>query len=214
MNSSTPIRLPLALPSRFLRLPDKQASQRWVTESPSARCPKDLKSEGTIYSAMQCKFAYMLYIHIQHACMDVRQSSSPSIITHRSSSSTTTTTTTSTHSIVEPLAEATVEAFCCFPVINLRLPLSVSRLRSLPRPPSLLLADAHVSSPNHTSGSCYCPVGPYVIDVCLLPSCFTMNHEHDVELRPCPLRRLSPKPISAISSCLPLRHLCPIRVPG
>jgi hypothetical protein len=103
MNSSTPIRLPLALPSRFLRLPDKQASQRWVTESPSARCPKDLKSEGTIYSAMQCKFAYMLYIHIQHACMDVRQSSSPSIITHRSSSSTTTTTTTSTHSIVEPL---------------------------------------------------------------------------------------------------------------
>jgi hypothetical protein len=49
---------------------------------------------------------------------------------------------------------------------------------------------------------------------CLLPSCFTMNHEHDVELRPRPLRRLSPKPISAISSCLPLRHLCPIRVPG
>jgi hypothetical protein len=59
--------------------------------------------EGTIYSAMQCKFAYMVYIHIQHACMDVRQSSSPSITTHRSSSSTTTTTTTSTHCIVEPL---------------------------------------------------------------------------------------------------------------
>jgi hypothetical protein len=68
------------------------------------------------------------------------------------------------------LAEAAVEAFCCFPVVNLCLPLSVSRLRSLPRPPSLLLADAHVSSPNHTSGSCCCPVGPYVIDVCLLPS--------------------------------------------
>jgi hypothetical protein len=59
------------------------------------------QKEGSIYSAMQCKFAYMVYIHIQHACMDVRQSSLPSITTHRSSSSTTTTTTTSTHCIVE-----------------------------------------------------------------------------------------------------------------
>jgi hypothetical protein len=39
-----------------------------------------------------------------------------------------------------------------------------------------------------------------------------MNHEHDVELRPRLRCRLNPKPISVISSCLPLRHLRPIRV--